>query len=90
MLYDMLVWFNVEALFPSIPVDDNLDFLKKWLREQNLNLDVLMQYSEFAKFVIKFQFNEKFYEQMEGTAIGKALLPSLANLYMANFKMVPK
>jgi hypothetical protein len=37
-----------------------------------------------------FLFNGKFYEQTEGTAMGNALLPFLANLYTANFVMVLK
>jgi hypothetical protein len=51
---------------------------------------VLTQYFELAKLVMKlnfFQFNGKFYEQ-EGTAMGNALSPFFANLYMANFEMV--
>jgi hypothetical protein len=54
---------------------------------------MLTQYLEFAKLVMKlnfFQFNEKFYEQMEITAMGNAFSPFLANLYMANFEMVLK
>jgi hypothetical protein len=31
MPYDMLVSFDVEALFPSMPVDEGLKLLKKWL-----------------------------------------------------------
>jgi hypothetical protein len=37
-----------------------------------------------------FQFTGKFYEQTKGTAIGNALSPFLANLYMVNFEMVLK
>jgi hypothetical protein len=33
MPYDMFVSFDVEALFPSIPVDEALELLKKWLEE---------------------------------------------------------
>jgi hypothetical protein len=54
---------------------------------------MLTQYLELAKLVMKlnfFQFNKKFYEQTEGTAMGNALSPFLANLYMANFEMVLK
>jgi hypothetical protein len=53
MPYDMLVLFDVDALFPSIPVDEVLELLKKWLEEQHLNLDVLTQYLELAKLVMK-------------------------------------
>jgi hypothetical protein len=49
MPYDMLVLFDVDALFPSIPVDEVLEVLE----EQHLNLDVLTQYLELAKLVMK-------------------------------------
>jgi hypothetical protein len=92
MPYDMLVSFDVEALIPRIPVVEALELLKKWLEEQHLNPDVLMQYLELAKLVMQliffFQFNGKFYEQTEGTAIRNALSPFLVNLHMANFAMV--
>jgi hypothetical protein len=93
MPYDMLVSFDVKALFPSIPVDEGMELLKKWLEEQHLNPDVLTQYFKLAKWVMKlnfFQCNGKFYEQTEGTAMGNAFSPFLANLYMANFEMVLK
>jgi hypothetical protein len=91
MPYDMLILFDVEALFPSIPMDKVLELLKKWLEKQHLNPDVLTQNLELAKLVIKlnfFQFNGKFFEQTEATAMGNALSPFFANLYMANFEMV--
>jgi hypothetical protein len=81
MPYDMLVSFDVEAIFRSIHVDETLNFLKKSLEQQHLNLDVLTQYLELAKLVMKlnfFQFNGKFYEQTEGTAMVNALSPFLA------------
>jgi hypothetical protein len=93
MSYDMLVSFDVEALFPSIPVDEALELLQKWLEEQHLNPDLLTQYLELTKLVMKlnfFQFNGKFYEQTEGTVMGNTLSLFLANLYMANFEMVVK
>jgi hypothetical protein len=83
MPYDMLVSLDVKALFPSMLVDEALKLLKKWLEEQHLNPEVLTQYFELANLVMKlnfFQFNGKFYEQMEGTAMGNALSLLLANL----------
>jgi hypothetical protein len=65
MSYAMLVSFNVEALFPSIPVDEAVELLKKLLEEQHLNLDMRTQYLQLTKLVMKlnfFQFNGKFYE----------------------------
>jgi hypothetical protein len=85
MTYDMLVSLHVKALFPSMPVDEALKLLKKWLEEQHLNPEVLTQYFELANLVMKlsfFQFNGKFYEQMEETAMGNALSLFLANLLL--------
>jgi hypothetical protein len=57
MPYDMLVLFDMEGLFPNIPVDEALELLKKWLEEQLLNLKVLTQYLELAKLVMKLNFS---------------------------------
>jgi hypothetical protein len=81
-----------KTLLRNIPVE-TLELLKKWLEEQHLNLDVLTQYLELAKLVMKLIFvhvNGKIYEQTERTAMGNALWPFLANLYIANFEMVLK
>jgi hypothetical protein len=85
MPFDMLVSFDVEALFQSIPVDEALKLLKKWLEKQHLNPDMLTQYlfSSLTESSMKI-------EQAEGTAMGNALSPFLANLYMANFALVLK
>jgi hypothetical protein len=63
------------------------------VENQQLEPDVLMQYLELAKLVMKlnfFQFNGKFYKQTESMAIGHALSPFLANLHMTNFERVLK
>jgi hypothetical protein len=44
MPFDILVSFDVEALFQSISVDEALKLLKKWLEKQHLNPDMLTQY----------------------------------------------
>jgi hypothetical protein len=56
MPYDMLILFDVEALFPSIPMDKVLELLKKWLEKQHSNPDVLTQNLELTKLVIKLNF----------------------------------
>jgi hypothetical protein len=48
MPYDMLVSFDVEALIPSIPVDESLDILKKWLEEQYHGKRIVAFLGEFV------------------------------------------
>jgi hypothetical protein len=48
MRNDILVSFEGNVLNPSIPVDEALDFVKRWLEEQQLKLDVLTQYLELT------------------------------------------
>jgi hypothetical protein len=55
----MLVLFDVEHLFPSIPVNEALELLMKLLEEQHLNADVLTQHLELAKLVMKLNFFQR-------------------------------
>jgi hypothetical protein len=48
-----------KTLLRNIPVE-TLELLKKWLEEQHLNLDVLTQYLELAKLVMKLIFVHKY------------------------------
>jgi hypothetical protein len=74
-------------LFPSIPMNETLELLKKWLEGQDLGPDE--KYVNLAMVSMElnfFQFNGKFYEQTEGTAMGNVLSSFLANLFMSNFE----
>lgn len=87
--YDFkLVSFDVTALFTRVPVDDLLSFLRDLLPRYNLTLPT-NTIIELIKLCIKdnyFSFNDSFYKQTFGMAMGNPLSPVLSNLYMECFE----
>ena len=81
----ILCTIDVVGLYPSIPHEEGLATLKNALdarREKTVSTDSLM---DLASLVLKnnfFEFNEEFYLQKQGTAIGTKMAPSYAILFM--------
>ena len=51
-----------------------------------MSIQHIMDLLEFCLRSTYFIFRGKFYEQVKGTAIGSAISPIVANLYMENFE----
>ena len=83
---DRLVSFDVEALFPSIPVEKLMKYLEKWLNDIGLQKEEVEDYIELTKICVGqnyFSFDNKFYKQDSGLSMGNPLSPFLANLFMS-------
>lgn len=84
------VSFDVEALFPSIPVEEALVALDEWLIKCNVIKEKREIYLETAKTCMEdsyFQFRGTFYKLTHGTSMGNPLSPIIANLYMSKLEM---
>ena len=91
---DIIMSYDVKALFTSVPIKPALKIIQKLLEEdQTLPQRTTMTVNNFTcllKFCLTstyFTFQEKFYEQMEGAAMGFPISPIVANLYMEDFEM---
>ena len=82
--------YDVSALFTSVPVDPALNIIKDLL-EKNHTLkertvmevsDIILLLLEFCLKNTYFSFQDQFYEQVEGAAMGSPVSPIVANLYM--------
>ena len=77
---------DVVGLYPNIPHDEGLAFLKDFLDsrvDKQVTTDTLI---ELAELVLKnniFEFSDKIYKQIRGTAIGTKFAPPYAILFMA-------
>ena len=80
----ILCTVDVVGLYPSIPHEEGLEALKEVLErrgDKTISTDTLL---ELAHVVLKnnfFEFNDDFYQQLRGTALGIKCTPSYAILF---------
>ena len=81
--------YDVSALFTSVPIDPALNIIKDLLeKDSTLKERTVMEVSDIIlllEFCLKntyFSFQDQFYEQVEGAAMGSPVSPIVANLYM--------
>ena len=90
---EAMMLYDVKALFTSVPIKPGLDVIEKLLKEDHgiqsrtsMSTQHMMDLLEFCLRSTYFTFRGKFYEQVEGAAIGSPISPIVANLYMENFE----
>ncbi|OPX53823.1 reverse transcriptase domain-containing protein, partial [Oceanospirillum multiglobuliferum] len=88
-----LVSFDVSALFTSIPTKEAIKVIKEKLQQDptlkertNLNVDQIVELLMFCLDTTYFSFDEKFYKQTHGAAMGSPVSPIVANIYMESFE----
>ena len=81
--------YEVSALFTSVPVDPALNIIKDLLeKDYTLKERTVMAVNDIIlllEFCLKntyFSFQDQFFEQVEGAAMGSPVSPIAANLYM--------
>ena len=82
----MQILKNVTSLFSNIPLQETIDIAINLLFNHNPNLNItrkeLKKLFLFATSQTHFIFNSKFYNQIDGVAMGSPLAPVLANIFM--------
>ena len=85
-----LVSYDVTSLFTNIPLQETIDIAINLLFNHNPNLNItrkeLKKLFLFATSKTHFIFNSKFYNQIDGVAMGSPLAPVLANIFMGFHK----
>ena len=89
-----MVSFDVKALFTSVPTTKACNIIKQRLEEDpelsqrtSLSIGNIISLLEFCITSTYFSFQGKFYEQVEGAAMGSPLSPIVVNIYMENFEV---
>ena len=81
-----LVSYNVTSLFTNIPLQETIDIAINLIFNHNPNLNItrkeLKKLFLFATSQTHFIFNSKFYNQIDGVAMGSPLARVLANIFM--------
>ena len=80
-----LVSSDVNSLFTNIPLKETIklavDLIKTSYPNLKISSDNLTKLFKFATCETHFLFNGKFYDQIDGVAMGSPLAPVLANLF---------
>ena len=79
--------FDVKSLYTNVPVKQTIDFIKRKLPQlKNINLKMPTDfYVELIELCLKnsfFRFENEFYEQVSGLAMGCPLSSFLANIFL--------
>ena len=90
---DRLVSFDVKSLFTMVPIDDSLRIIRDRLvvddtldERTTLTIDEICDLTNLCLRSTYFRFNDCFYEQKDGTAMGSPLSPVVANIFMEVFE----
>ena len=86
---EILVSFDVTALFPSIPINETLKVIENWLKDNGVSSEKIEIYIEATKLCMQesyFQFDNSFYKQMEGASMGNPLSPFIAEIFMSRIE----
>ena len=85
--------YDVISLFTSVPIDPALNIIKDLLeKDEKLNNRTVLFVQNIMELLglclnnTYFSFQNKFYEQVEGAAMGSPVSPIVANLYMEYFE----
>ena len=80
--------FDIESLFPTIPLEECIDLAVKYISGGNPDLKLsnteLKSLFSVATAQTHFLFKGSFYDQIDGVAMGSPLAPVLSNLFMGH------
>jgi len=79
---DIMVSFDVESLFTQVPIKDTLDIITS-SQEVSPSLIPLIEHCLKTTY---FSYNNQFYEQTSGAAMGSPISPVIANIFMEHFE----
>ena len=86
--------FDVKALFTSVPVQPAIQIVKQRLQQDNtlpqrtnMSIQQIISLLEFCLSHTYFLFQGKYYELVQGAAMGSPISPLIANIFMEELKV---
>ncbi|KAL0842481.1 hypothetical protein ABMA28_014575 [Loxostege sticticalis] len=82
---ESMVSFDVQSLFTSLPVQDCIEITKRKLAE----LDMPLEYAELLEHCLTSGYllwDNEFYVQVDGVAMGSPVSPVVADIFMEDFE----
>ena len=90
---EFLISYDITALFTSVPIEPALKIIKDQLEEDDrlqdrtvLSVQNIIDLLGFCLHDTYFSFQNEFYEQVEGAAMGSPVSPRVANWYIEHFE----
>ena len=86
---EIMISFDVESLFPSIPIKEALGDFRDFLETTNLKEEEKQVYRMVAKTCMDhnyFEFRDKFYKVEKGTNMGNPISPLISEVFMSAFE----
>ena len=86
--------YDVSVLFTSVPIDPAITIIRRILEldqefhlRTSMSVEQIISLLEFCLKTTYFQFQGKFFQQVQGAAMGSPMIPIVANLYMKDFEI---
>ena len=90
---EVMMSYDVKALFTSVPIKPALKVIENLLKDDHslqnrttMSTQHIMDLLGLCLRSTYFTFRGRFYEQVEGAALGSPISPIVANLYMEDFE----
>jgi len=80
---NVLINFDVESLFTQIPIKNTLDIIKSSYKVSSSLIPLIESYPFNCFTTTYFFYNNQFYEQISGAAMGSSVI---ANIFMEYFE----
>ena len=91
---EVITSFDVKALFTSVPVKPAIQIVKQRLQQDNtlaqrtsMSIAQITSLLEFCLTNTYFLFQGKYYEQVQGAAMGSPISHLIANIFMEEFEV---
>ena len=91
---EVITSYDVKALFTSVPVQPSIQIVKQRLQQDNtlpqrtsMSISQITSLLEFCLTHTYFLFQGKYYEQVQGAAMGSPISPLIANIFMEEFEV---
>ena len=91
---EVITSFDVKALFTSVPVQPATHIVKQRLQQDNtltqrtsMSIPQITSLLEFCLTNTYLLFQGKYYEHIQGAAMGSPFSPLIANIFMEEFEV---
>ena len=91
---EIITSYDVKALFTSVPVQPSIQIVKQRLQQDttlpqrtSMSISQITSLLEFCLTHTYFLFQGKYYEQVQGEAMGSPISPLIANIFMEEFEV---